>query len=175
MNDFTSKRMGGALLVFSGAALALLLTASGCSSNDGAADSGSTDGGDSGSNNGGDSGTKVDAGDSGTVTPTGVCSQAEFDANDFIKFGAADVSQTSADGNFVFKNPCVKIKVGQKVNYQMNFASHKLVPTTTTAGPNPIPTTSSGTDVSVTFTGAGTFGYKCEYHSTMKGEVQVVP
>lgn len=66
----------------------------------------------------------------------------------------------------------MKIKVGQKVKWVGNFGTH---PVGANGGdkPNPI-STFDETSGEVTFTAAGTFGFQCQVHASMKGAIQVV-
>ena len=70
----------------------------------------------------------------------------------------------------------MRIRAGQMVTFtEGSFAQHPLA----AAGgdsPNPIPTTSSGTSVDVTFPTAGLFGFHCMIHPTiMMGAIMVIP
>ena len=68
---------------------------------------------------------------------------------------------------------CAKIKVGQTLTFAGDFAAHPLVPEGGDS-PNPIPATSSGTNKIVSFPSAGTFGFGCSVHATMRGAILVV-
>lgn len=157
--------------------LALALALGGCSDSKTAGDAGVADGGTSAGSDAGGAGVDASSGtDSGGTTPT-ACTQAQFDAADFRQFGQVDVSVRSGDGGaFEFVNKCAKISVGQKAEFAMgNFAIHPLAPLPSTPQ-NPIPRTASGsTNVVVTFSAAGTFGFVCENHGSMVGAIQVVP
>jgi plastocyanin len=71
--------------------------------------------------------------------------------------------------NLQFKPPVIKVPVGTKVTWAFDDGSvpHNVV------GPGfKSKTTDSGT-FEHTFTSAGTFDYRCELHTTMKGKVVV--
>ena len=70
---------------------------------------------------------------------------------------------------------CVHIKAGQSVTWNVDLSAHPLGASGGTT-PSPIQTTASGTSVTVTFPGAGTFGFHCLAHPTiMFGAVFVSP
>jgi len=163
-----------------GAIVALAAAQGGCSDSKTNGADGGVDGGAGGSDAGrttADASTSGDSGsDAGGATPT-ACTQADFDAADFRQFGQVDVSVRLPDGGTLqFVNKCAKISVGQKAEFAMgDFSIHPLAPLPSTPT-NPIPRTASGTqNVIVTFPAAGTFGFICENHTTMKGAIQVVP
>ncbi len=64
---------------------------------------------------------------------------------------------------------CLQVKVGQTVTWTGNFTIHPLAPL---GGDAPNPISATGT---TTFPGAGTFGYTCTSHSSMRGAIRVVP
>jgi plastocyanin len=82
-----------------------------------------------------------------------------------------------------YSQPCIKIKVGTKVAWTGDFASHPLSPFKTFGTqPNPIVETSSGGSAEVTFSTAGEYGYYCSFHGSeallsggMCGGIFVVP
>jgi len=77
--------------------------------------------------------------------------------------------------------PCLRVMEGTNVTFSGDFAMHPLVGgkvagTTPTPDPmSPIPMTSSGMSVTVTFVKAGDYGYYCSKHfaSNMTGAVYV--
>lgn len=94
----------------------------------------------------------------------------------------ADQREVNFPG-FAYAPKCMKIKVGQTVTWSGDLAFHPLRAGTivnnvrTPQAGNPIPSTSSGNTVSVTFAAAGAWGYYCNAHwaSGMKGAIYVVP
>ncbi len=108
------------------------------------------------------------------------CTQADFDlpANDHTGTGnQVDISQTGAPGTYAYVNPCSKIKAGGTADFAMNFTNHPLVPVAGSPT-NPIQAQSSATDsgdYKVMFPTAGTYGFHCGFHSSMKGQILVVP
>lgn len=67
-------------------------------------------------------------------------------------------------------NRCMKVKVGQTVAYEGNFATHPLG---AAGGDSPSPFASVPDTGKVTFDRAGTFGYVCRVHPSMTGAVLV--
>ena len=71
---------------------------------------------------------------------------------------------------------CWKVKVGHTVTWNGDLATHPLTASGGDAAGNPIPARKdSGTSHAQVFGGAGTFGFKCGVHATMKGAIRVVP
>jgi len=66
---------------------------------------------------------------------------------------------------------CLQVRVGQTVVWSGDLSTHPLGGQGGDS-PNPITTHLNG---SVTFTTAGTFGFVCLSHSSMKGAIQVLP
>jgi plastocyanin len=74
-----------------------------------------------------------------------------------------------------FSPNCVRIKAGQSVTFNVDFAAHPLAASGGDTG-NPITTTVAGTSVTFQFTKAGTYGFHCLAHPTiMFGAIQVMP
>ena len=100
--------------------------------------------------------------------------------NDCTPEAFVDRSATSADrtvgfggdngsGGFSFAPKCMTIAAGQSVTWTGAFATHPLtrgLPGNTSGGApgNPIPTTMSGTTVTVNFPRPGTYPYVCGMH-----------
>ncbi len=143
----------------------------------------------------GDTSTASDGGatDSSTATDAVVdtgaapgCTDAEleapganFTAGDAGDGGMPTITFPTGGGAAQYGNRCVKIKVGQQVAFQGAFESHPLEAFGGTT-PSPIPaltnTTPGGGALVVTFSAAGTFGFRCDFHPfTMFGAVKVVP
>jgi plastocyanin len=101
--------------------------------------------------------------------------------------GCTTFTDMTADGGVItgpsgalpsqYVPPCVHVKVGQSVTWNVDLANHPLVPTAGVGTtPNPITATSTGTTVTFAFPAAGTFAYNCGIHSTtMLGAVEVTP
>lgn len=152
-----------------------------------------------------DGGTVAEGGttpsDSGSVTDTGTvdtgvdagpapiaCTEAELDAPsaDFRGTdaggqgaGGADISFPNDDAPAQYVNRCVKIKVGQTVTFAGAFNKHPLQ-SFGGDSPSPIPALTNVTPdagaLEVTFTTAGEFGFRCQFHPNfMRGAVKVVP
>lgn len=179
--------------------LAASAAAYACSSDDTTATPATT--ADAGSDAGGaaDTGTAADSGnvtDAGPVVDTGIdagpvpiaCTEAELDAPtaDFRGTdaggqgaGGADISFPNDDAPAQYVNRCVKIKVGQTVTFAGAFAKHPLQAFGGDS-PSPIPALTNVTPdagvLEVTFTTAGEFGFRCNFHPNfMRGAVKVVP
>ncbi len=113
------------------------------------------------------------------------CTAAQFvdrtaaSASRVVGYGGASGSTL-----FSYSPKCITVAVGQTVTFtggtSSNFGVHPLGPgingdaTAGTAG-NPVPRMATGSDVTVTFTAAGTFPYVCEAHAAagMVGVVRV--
>lgn len=113
-----------------------------------------------------------DAGDAGRF-PLNGCNMVDFD--DQTAAGAARVingPMTVAPSQF--STPCMMIKAGQSVTWNVLFASHPLEAQGGDA-PSPI-MGATGTTKSFTFPNAGLFGFDCAYHPLiMQGAILVVP
>lgn len=119
-----------------------------------------------------DSAAPADTGaDAPACTPTGAtyagCAAADYNdvanADAVIDFGGSVIKNN-------YKPKCLKIKANQKVTWSGAFSFHPL----TSAPCNPaaggvVPATSAGTDVSVTFTAPGFYGYYCAQHGQASG------
>lgn len=92
--------------------------------------------------------------------------------------GCADtdfVAATQIDWNFQVTPRCVEIKAGESVTWTGNFATHPLQADEGDK-PNPIASANlASSSATVTFPTAGTFGFKCQVHSSMIGAVLVTP
>lgn len=66
---------------------------------------------------------------------------------------------------------CLVIQVGQSVHWQGNFGDHPLDPDQGDT-PNPIAGHAAGL---VTFDRPGVFGFRCNFHLSMRGAIKVVP
>lgn len=85
------------------------------------------------------------------------------------------VAASQIDWTFAVSPRCVQIKAGQTVTWNGSFTTHPLEADQGDA-PNPISTANtSGASAAVTFPTAGTFGFKCQVHSSMTGAVLVTP
>jgi plastocyanin len=136
---------------------------------------GGTDGGTASDSGGADSGGGVDSSvDAGRVTNE--CDNTGYDANDETAANATRTITFPMDlAPVQFSPHCMKIKAGQSVTWNGQFPSHPLEAMGGDTG-NPIPPTSTGMTVSVTFPNAGTFGFDCANHpSMMHGAILVVP
>lgn len=94
----------------------------------------------------------------------------------FVDRSAADADRTvgfggeHGSGGFSFAPKCMAIAAGQAVTWMGAFSTHPLtrgVPGDTNGGAagNPIPTTTTGAAVSVTFPRPGTYPYVCGMHA----------
>ena len=128
----------------------------------------------------------TDSGTDAAVAPG--CTDAELEAPS-ANFTGADAGGQGAGGADItfptgatpaqYVNRCVKIKVGQKVTFAGSFTNHPLQAFGGST-PSPIPaftnTDPGGSALTVTFTSAGTFGFRCGVHTVaMTGAVKVVP
>jgi plastocyanin len=162
-----------------------LVTAA-CGDDDGAENPGGTGGtggtggaGAGGGGAGGSGGASGGAAGSGGTTATSLCSCTEASAQDLTAQAQATVSFACCD----YSPGCIKVKVGTQVTWSGAFDEHPMSPFATLGTlPNPIPTTSTGASVSVTFTAAGAYGFVCTAHGAelavgggMCGAVFVVP
>jgi plastocyanin len=89
---------------------------------------------------------------------------------------ACTVTVTSGAGGFAYSPDKCTIKAGQKISVVSNGA-HPLIGTTP-GGPidstkTTVPTDPAVNTVNITFPTAGTFGFKCNIHSSMVGTVTV--
>jgi plastocyanin len=111
-----------------------------------------------------------DGGAGGTGTFNGCTAEMFVDrsadgADRSVGFGGEGGS-----GGFSFAPKCIAIAAGQSVTFNGAFSSHPLTrgaPGDLAAGAagNPIPTTSTGTTVTVAFPRAGTYPYVCGMHA----------
>ncbi len=98
-----------------------------------------------------------------------------------------DATADSASRTVTFTYPsyspkCLMIAAGQSVTFSGSFSSHPLTPgvapdSSGTASPNnPIPATSSGSSLTVSFPNPGTYPYYCALHfaAGMTGVIQVM-
>lgn len=94
----------------------------------------------------------------------------------FVDRSAADASRAvgfggeAGSGGFAFAPKCLTIAAGQDVTWTGAFSSHPLtrgLPGNTSGGAagNPIPTTTTGTTVTVRFPRPGTYPYVCGTHA----------
>lgn len=134
---------------------------------------GSTSGGSGGSTSGGAAGA---AGSTGALVDLAGCTEAT--ATDKAGGGAV---VTAGVGGFKYSPACIKIKVGESIDFKGNSAIHPLVGMTT-AGTQPNPIGAAATaDKTVKFDASGTFGFFCANHggdgssAGMVGAVYVVP
>ena len=67
---------------------------------------------------------------------------------------------------------CIRIRVGQSVQWQGNFADHPLQ--TDEGDPNNPIANYEATAGLVKFDQVGVFGYRCNFHFAMRGAIQVV-
>lgn len=151
--------------------LALLLL--GCSSVYGLACSSSTPGDDAGTDaaTGNDAGNDVASGsDAGSDAAGPVNGCTTF--TDMTADGGVIVGPASSNPSQYAPN-CVHIKAGQSVTWNGDLTDHPLGPFGGDS-PNPITSVNTGTTVTYAFPTPGTFGYRCEIHtSLMFGAVEV--
>jgi plastocyanin len=67
---------------------------------------------------------------------------------------------------------CITIRAGQSVQFHGDFPSHPLDPD---EGDTPNPIANHGANGLVTFPQVGIYGYRCNFHFSMRGAVQVLP
>ncbi len=128
-----------------------------------------------------DSGTTTDAGtatDAGAaVTTIHGCTAAMY----MDRSGSGD-TRTIAFGGIigtVYSPRCMTVAAGQTVTFAGPFGSHPLRGGSVSgdpagASPNPITSTDTGTDVTVTFATPGLYPYFCNFHQPgMAGVIQV--
>ncbi len=86
--------------------------------------------------------------------------------DDFTDVAASRVVQGPLGSGPVQYTPnCMSIKVGQSVTFQEgDFSNHPLEPVGGDT-PSPITETNIGTTVTFAFSSAGTYGFKCEFHT----------
>jgi plastocyanin len=78
---------------------------------------------------------------------------------------------------------CLRVRVGQRVTFEMDFGTHPLVagiphgPTGGATSPNPIAGQTTGMSYGLAFTAEGFFPFYCNRHGHvgMAGVVRVVP
>lgn len=91
---------------------------------------------------------------------------------DFVDRTAANADRSLTWGFSIQSNParCMKVFVGQQVQWVGSFGAHPL---DAEGGdvPNPIAQHQEGL---VTFTAPGTFGFVCGFHPVMRGAIMVV-
>ncbi len=80
----------------------------------------------------------------------------------------------------VYSTPCVTLRAGSSLMFSGSFGGHPLRPSTRGSASNPIPSTDSGSSLSVTFPAVGYYPYYCNFHGTdsgsgMAGVVRVIP
>jgi len=75
-------------------------------------------------------------------------------------------------GNFTYSIPCMRVKVGQTVQFDGNFANHPLEPLGGNV-PTPFTLTNTGLTQQFTFNTAGNYGFHCQNHATMLGAIEV--
>ena len=124
-------------------------------------------------------GGSTEAGEFNNCTAAMFVDRTAASASRVINYGSAGGSPL-----FGYWPPCITIAAGQSVTFTggsaTSFSIHPLAPgvlNTPTAGSanNPIPRTSTGNDLPVTFPTAGTYPYICEAHAAagMVGVVKV--
>jgi plastocyanin len=91
-----------------------------------------------------------------------------------LTIGGGNISFPTTGGAGDYAPACAHIKVGQTITWSGAFASHPLEPIGGDT-PNPITATAVGTDKSFAFPNAGTFGFGCGVHASMRGAVLVTP
>jgi plastocyanin len=133
---------------------------------------------------GSDTGTPSDGGaetatdarlDVGDADQLNGCTAAIFSSNDHT--AAADPRRITFPSGPVpdqFTPQCMTIRAGQSVTWTGAFESHPFAPFGG-ATATPIPSTSSGTTLSVAFPNPGEYGFHCEFHpEVMAGAVLVL-
>src|SRR5262245_15684014 len=95
----------------------------------------------------------------------------------FLDRTAADADRTFA-WNFPFAGDperCITIRAGQTVTWVGPLPGHPLQADEGDQ-PTPIPMfLDQGASVAITFPQPGTFGYRCHFHSEIRGAIKVVP
>jgi plastocyanin len=96
---------------------------------------------------------------------------------DYVDLSAADGERTIliAAAGLTFSPKCMIVSAAQTVTWQGSLSAHPLAPGNPAdlmAGSpdNPIPKTTSGSSLDVTFPTAGTFPYHCQLHSFGTGQ-----
>ncbi len=155
-------------------------TSSSSSSGEASTGSSSSGGGStSSSSSGAASSSSGDAGDLGDAGDVNGCATFKDETD-------ADAAQSVAIvwdfGLAKSAMRCIKVKVGTSVSFKGDFGAH---PIASLGGDTPTPFADAQDNVmnpgtteertTVEFKTAGTFGYYCTFHRTMKGAVQVVP
>lgn len=119
--------------------------------------------------------SSADAQPAGDDCPSGSIVDALESTTVEIGFGGANGS-----GVFAYAPDCVRVRVGTRVQFVGDFATHPLSPGRAPGEPlenaNPIPRTQTGASLGVVFSAPGTFPYICDYHYAggMRGAVIVV-
>lgn len=122
--------------------------------------------------------------DAGTPVDARVVDADPDNVNGCTRTGATDLTAAGAtrtieEQGIAYMPKCIRIKAGQSVTWNADFASHPLSSGTPAGGPqagSPITTTTAGSTKSFTFPAAGVFGFYCQVHVTaMMGAVYVEP
>jgi plastocyanin len=168
-----------------GVVRAVLLIGIACAACEQSASGGNGDGGDGGGGGGATGGTTglTTGGATGGTTGSGTTSGGDGGTvalNDCTTFRDATAESDPRAivwdfGVATSDDRCMRVKLGQTVTWNGNFATHPLG-TQGGNSPNPIaaPSTPTPESRTVTFGNTGTFGYVCTRHSSMKGAIQVV-
>jgi len=124
----------------------------------------------------GDAGTTPDGG----APDGGSGFQALAPCNNTTDYGSVGSTTTITNAGTTFSPNCVAVHAGTTVTWNVNFSSHTLNASTRGSPNNPIPTTTSGTSATATFSTVGFYPFYCSFHgandgSGMSGVIQVVP
>jgi len=123
-----------------------------------------------------DSSTVADSGgDTGPAAVNG-CAAADFAASDHTADAdARKITFPSGESAGPYSPKCMTVKAGQSVTWSDgSFVNHPLDAIGGDSA-SPIASTETGTTVTFKFATAGTFGYGCTIHSSMRGAILVVP
>ena len=134
---------------------------------------------------GGDGAAPVDAGsdaradaklDVGDAEQLNGCTSAVFSSNDHTPpSDPRKITFPSGPVPDQFSPQCMTIRAGQSVTWTGAFESHPFA-AFGGATASPIPSTSTGTTLTVAFPNAGEYGFHCEFHpEAMAGAILVLP
>jgi plastocyanin len=128
---------------------------------------GDASGGDAAKDGGGDAG--LDGG------PLNGCSAGKYANRENGGQGNRTIGVTTQGGNNVYDVPCMSIKKGQSVVWNMTpstLAAHPLAPFGGDT-PTPITVTNTGTQITFAFPNAGVYGFHSQLDATMLGAIEV--
>jgi plastocyanin len=134
-------------------------------------------GADIGADDAGDAGGDVAPGDAASDSssydggPLNGCSNNYVDRSTGPQ-AQRTITAINEGGALVYDVPCMHIKRGQTVEWDMDLTFHPLAPLGGTE-PTPITLVNSGATTQVVFPNPGTYGFHCLNHVTMVGAIQV--